>query len=65
MAQYQFKQEYHQIFYWVQLDFVDDLIDSLIFDEFLEYVDLINVLLERILHWPIEMLILNNLIGLF
>jgi hypothetical protein len=42
-------------------EFVVDLNDSSIFDEFLEYVDLINVYLEIILHWLIEMMILNNL----
>jgi hypothetical protein len=42
--------------------FVVDLNDSSIFDEFLEYVDLINVLLEIILDLLFEMMILMNLI---
>jgi hypothetical protein len=45
----------------IHVEFVVDLNDSSIFDEFLEYVDLINVYLEIILHWLIEMMILNNL----
>jgi hypothetical protein len=45
--------------------FVVDLIDSSIFDEFLEYVDLINVLLKIILHFLFEMMILMNLILIF
>jgi len=45
----------------IHVEFVVDLNDSSIFDEFLEYVDLINVYLEIILRWLIEMMILNNL----
>jgi len=41
--------------------FVVDLIDSSIFDEFLEYVDLINVSLEINLDFLIEMMRLMNL----
>ncbi len=42
-------------------EFVVDLNDSSIFDEFLEYVDLINVYWEIILHWLFEMMRSNHL----
>jgi hypothetical protein len=45
----------------VHVSFVGDLYDSSIFDEFLEYVDLINVSLEINLDFLIEMMILMNL----
>ncbi len=45
----------------VHVSFVDDLYDSSIFDEFLEYVDLINVSLEINLDFLIEMMRLMNL----
>ena len=45
----------------VEFVVVVDLNDSSIFDEFLEYVDLINVYLEIILHLLIEMMKLNYL----
>jgi hypothetical protein len=41
--------------------FVVDLNDSSIFDEFLEYVDLINVFLEINQHLLFEMMLLMNL----
>jgi hypothetical protein len=45
----------------VDVKFVVDLNDPSIFDEFLEYVDLINVSLEINLHLLIEMMLLMNL----
>ena len=45
----------------VDVKLLVDLNDSSIFDEFLEYVDLINVSLEINLHLLVEMMLLMNL----